>query len=148
MGFQLMTALEERRLLSVSAHLRILNNETTIQTGQSVHVTALGSKHIQGTDFGSGDAITSRIQWDFGDPKASYNKLPGFNAAHVYENAGKYKLSLKVTNAAGEVGTATEVIKVVPAHRRMIYVNPWGSDKNNGKTPDTAVASVKRPTQL
>src|SRR2546421_972139 len=148
MGFQLMTALEQRRLLSVSAHLRILNNQTTIQAGQSVHVTALGSKHIQGTDFGSGDAISSRIQWDFGDPKASYNRLPGFNAAHVYEKPGKYKLSLKVTNADGEVGTASQVIRVVPAKRRVIYVNPWGSDKNNGKTPDKAVASVKRATQL
>jgi hypothetical protein len=143
-----MTALEERRLLSVSAHLRILDNETTIQTGQSVHVTALGSKHIKGTDFGSGDAITSRFQWDFGDPKASYNRLPGFNAAHVYETPGKYKLSLKVTNAKGEVGAASAVIRVVAAHRRAIYVNPWGNDKNDGKTPDTAVASVKRATEL
>src|SRR5205085_12413590 len=66
----------------------------------------------------------------------------------VYEKAGKYKLSLRVTNADGQVGTATQIIRVVPAKRRVIYVNPWGSDKNNGKKPDTAVASVKRATQL
>ena len=30
----------------------------------------------------------------------------------------------------------------------MIYVNPWGSDSNNGKTANKAVATVDRAMQL
>ena len=33
-----MTALEPRRFLSVSAHIRVLGNETTIPAGQSIDV--------------------------------------------------------------------------------------------------------------
>src|SRR6478672_10051333 len=138
MGFQLMTALEERRFLSVSAHMRVLNNETTIQAGQSVHVSAMPTKHGVGTKFGSGDAITSQIFWNFHDPSGSYNHLPGFNAAHVYEKPGKYRVTLRVTNAAGETDTTSRLITVLPANRRAVYVNPWGKDTNDGKTPKTA----------
>src|SRR5947199_10277798 len=101
MGFQLVTALEPRRFLSVSAHIRLLNNEDTIQVGQSVHVNALPTASGSGTSFGAGEAISSRFQWNFGDPRGDYNKLPGFNAAHVYDTPGTYKLTLRVTNEAG-----------------------------------------------
>src|SRR5690242_18733760 len=97
MGFQLMTALEQRRFLSVSAHLRVLNNETTIEAGQSVHVSAMPNRKGVGTNFG-GDATSAQIEWNFHDPKGAYNHLPGFNAAHVYEKPGKYKVTLRVTN--------------------------------------------------
>src|SRR5205085_10483903 len=126
MGFQLMTALEQRRFLSVSAHLRVLNNETTIQAGQSVHVSALGAKHGVGRSFGSGGEIGAHLEWNFHAPHGAYNHLPGFNAAHVYEKPGKYKVTLRVTNANGETDTASRIIKIVPASRRAVYVNPWG----------------------
>src|SRR5581483_7573289 len=147
MGFEFMTALEKRRLFSVTAHLRVLNNETTIQAGESVHVSAMPTKNGAGTNFG-GDASASRIQWNFHDPSGAYNKLPGFNAAHVYEKPGKYKVTLKVTNAAGQTDTASRVIKVVAPQRRRLYVNPWGNDSSNGKTPGKAVATVARAMQL
>src|SRR5437016_4661888 len=133
MGFQLVTALEQRRFLSVSAHIRLLNNEDTIQAGQSVHVNALPTRS-GGTSFGSGEAISSRFQWNFGDPGGDYNKLPGFNAAHVYDTPGTYNLRLKITNDAGESDTASRVVTVKPANRRAVYVNPWGSDRNDGSS--------------
>ncbi len=148
MGFAEMTPLERRQLLSVAAHIRVLGNETTIQAGQSVHVSALGTKNAPGTNFGSGDAITSHIQWNFNDPSGAYNHLPGFNAAHVYEKAGKYKVVLRVTNADGESDTVSRLIRVVPAKRRPIYVNPWGKDSNDGSTAKKAVATVNRAMQL
>ena len=148
MGFHLMTALESRRLFSVSAHIRLLNNETTIEAGQSVHVSALPTAKGVGTSFGSGDAITSHIQWNFNDPSGAYNHLPGFNAAHVYEKPGKYKVTLRVTNAAGrDRHRVADHQRRRPTHR-MIYVNPWGNDSNNGKTANKAVATVDRAMQL
>ena len=143
-----MTALEQRRLLSVSAHIRLLGNGDAIQAGQSVHVNALPTASGLGTSFGNGDAITSHIQWDFGDKHGAYNRLPGFNAAHVYDKPGKYKLTLRVTDPTGQTDTASRIIQVSPATRRAIYLNPWGNDRNNGKTPDTAVASLARAKQL
>ena len=148
MRSEFVTALESRRLFSVAAHIRVLNNETTIEAGQSVHVSALAGKTGATTSFGSGDAITSKIQWNFNDPSGAYNRLPGFNAAHVYEKPGKYKLTLRVTNAAGETDTASRIINVVAPAHRMIYVNPWGNDANTGKTPGKAVATVTRAEQL
>ena len=62
-----MTALEPRRFLSVSAHIRVLGNETTIPAGQSIDVSAMPTKSGVGTSFGSGDAISSQIVWNFGD---------------------------------------------------------------------------------
>jgi hypothetical protein len=148
MKFETMAALEQRRLLSVSAHIRLLGNTDVIQAGQSVHVNALPSKSGAGTNFGKGDAITSRIAWSFGDKHGAYNKLPGFTAGHVYEKPGTYKLTLRITDPTGESDTASRIIKVVSAKRRAIYVNPWGNDRNNGGTPDTAVATVARAQQL
>jgi hypothetical protein len=146
MGFQLMTALEQRRFLSVSAHLRVLNNETTIEAGQSVHVSAMPNRKGAGTNFG-GDPTAAQIEWNFHDPQGSYNHLPGFNAAHVYERPGKYKITLRVTNK-GETDTASRIIKVVAPQRKRVYVNPWGNDNNNGKTPGKAVATIDRAMQL
>ena len=104
MGFHLMTALELRRLFSVSAHIRLLNNESTIEAGQSVHVNALPTAKGVGTSFGSGDAITSHIEWNFNDPSGAYNHLPGFTAAHVYEKPGKYKVILRCHQRRGPDG--------------------------------------------
>jgi PKD repeat protein len=148
MGFEFVTALEQRRLFSVTAHIRVLNNETTIEAGQSVHVSALAGKKGVSTNFGSGDAVSSKIQWNFNDPSGLYNKLPGFNAAHVYETPGKYKVTLRVTNDQGQTDTASRVIKVVAPSYRRIYVNPWGNDANSGKAPGTAVKTITRAMQL
>src|SRR5262245_59027639 len=128
MAMDAVTALEKRRLFSVSAHIRLLNNQDTIQAGQSIQVNALPTARGKGTSFGSGEAVTSRFQWDFGDPQGAYNRLPGFNAAHVYQKPGRYKVKLHVTNDAGEADAVSRIIRVTPAHRRAIYVNPWGND--------------------
>ena len=72
--------------------------EVMADTGQApfaVHANALGG------DVGTGDLLTTRFQWDFGDPGGAYNRLEGFNAAHLYETPGDYTLTLTVTNDAG-----------------------------------------------
>ena len=101
-----------------------------------------------GTDLGVGSPLTARYQWDFGDLGSSYNRLPGFNAAHAYNKPGEYRLRLRVTNEAGEMDNAYRTITVLPDNRRAVYLNPWGSDDNDGSTPDLAVRTVHRATHF
>src|ERR1051325_3440445 len=53
--------------------------------------------HVQATDIpfvSGGTPVTTRYQWDFGDPAGTNNALRGFNAAHVYNKEGKYSITL------------------------------------------------------
>src|SRR3982750_3820510 len=90
-------ALEKRQLLSVAAKIRVLGNETRIFAGNNVQVSAVANKAGSGTQLGAGSPITSRYEWNFGDHTAEsrYDVLPGFNAAHVYDEPGTYKLTLR-----------------------------------------------------
>jgi hypothetical protein len=143
------SALESRQLLSaVSAHIRLIGSDV-IQAGQSISVDALATGTVAGSNFGTGgSAITSEIKWNFGDASGSFNRVVGFNAGHVYNKPGKYKLVLRVTNESGKTDTASRTITVKAAPKASIYVNPWGSDKNDGSTPDAAVATIGRAEQL
>jgi PKD repeat protein len=109
---------------------------------ESVHVQAVNS------NWGSGEATTSQIQWNFGDPGSQYNTLVGFNAAHVYTSPGTYTVTLTVTNAAGLSSTATTQVTVNADNRTDLYVSPTGNDANNGLTPGTAIQSEARLQQL
>jgi hypothetical protein len=51
--------------------------------------------------------------FDFGDPAGAYNVLTGYNAAHIYDKAGTYKLTL---TRAGQP-PAVKTIHVQPDHR-------------------------------
>ena len=42
-------------------------------------------------------SLTAHYDWDFGDSTAKFNHLTGFNAAHVYDQPGKYTVTLTVT---------------------------------------------------
>ena len=77
----------------------------TRMAGLAVHVHAMQTLGVN---------QLSDIRWDFGDPKGRFNTLPGFNAAHVYENPGDYTITLTVDG----VSTARQVT-IVPA-----VVNP------------------------
>src|SRR5439155_12559922 len=115
-----------------------------------VQASAVPNKHGTGTNLGAGTPITSKYQWDFGDhsPGASYNILPGFNAAHVYDTPGTYKLVLRISNILGESGTAARTITVLPSQRRTIYINSRGDNRNDGLSAQTAIRSIARGQQL
>jgi PKD repeat protein len=64
----------------------------------------------------------------------STTSSPAFNAAHMYDKAGTYTVTLKVTDAAGKVGTATTKVTIAASTRRFVYVSSKGNDANNGRT--------------
>src|SRR5438552_1282542 len=143
-------ALEKRELLSVTAKIRLLGSESTIFAGNNVQVSAVPNKHGTGTNLGAGSPITSKYEWDFGDhtPGASYSILPGFNAAHLYDTPGSYKLVLRITNALGESATAARTITVLPSQRRTIYINSRGDNRNDGSSAQTAIRTIARAQEL
>lgn len=59
----------------------------TRMAGLPIHVNAMNTPGVN---------HLSDIRWDFGDPKGRFNTLPGFNAAHVYEQPGEYTITLTV----------------------------------------------------
>ncbi len=100
------------------------------------------------SSFGSGTILNSEIAWNFGDPNAAYNNLVGFNAAHAYDNAGTYTITLTITTPDGHVGVATQKVTISPDNRPTIYVSAEGNDANDGSSPDDAIQSVNRLDQL
>jgi PKD repeat protein len=112
---------------------------------QSVTVGAAIHAHAVGSTLNSGTPLTARYEWDFGDPSSKYNKLTGFNAAHIYDKPGTYTITLKVTDDAGRSTTATQVVTVTADSRRTIYVDSVnGNDANNGLSPGAAVRTANR----
>ncbi len=113
-----------------------------IIAGQQTHVNALS-----GT-IPSGTPLTAKYDWNFGDSGSKYNTLRGWNAAHAYEKAGNYTLTLTVTDEGGRVTTLSTTITVLADTRRSIYVSAVGNDANDGTTPEKAVKSVGRINAL
>lgn len=99
---------------------------SSITAGNAVQVHALAST------LNGGSPITARYEWDFGDSSGKYNKLVGWNAAHIYDNPGTYTITLRLANEGGKSDTATKTITVTSDNRRTIYVSNSGSDSNNG----------------
>lgn len=114
----------------------------TISAGQAVHVSGLA------TTLRSGIVSDATFEWDFGDPSGRYNKLNGFNAAHVYENPGTYTVRLKVTDAAGRTNSATLAVQVVAPSRKVIYVSTSGSDSNSGLSSNSPVKTAAKAFSL
>ena len=111
--------------------------------GHPVHVNSLLST------LGRGTPITARYEWDFGDPTGRYNKLVGFNAAHVYDRPGTYKVTLTVTNELGKRSTVSTNVTVAADTRRTIYVDAAaGSDANDGSSASKPVRTVRRASTL
>src|SRR5437764_632427 len=94
----------------------------------TVHVHAIGIPLAHGTP------LTGRYEWDFGDPTGRYNKLPGWNAAHVYDRPGEYLVSLTLTDDAGKRAIFSKKITIAPDDRRTLFVAAEGVDESNNRT--------------
>ena len=64
--------------------------------GHTVQVDALDST------IHNGNATDATFLWNFGDPNGTYNTLPGWNAAHRYDQPGTYTVTLTITDKAGQ----------------------------------------------
>jgi PKD repeat protein len=102
--------------------------------------------HVNGLNVApaAGTPITALYDWDFGDPTAKFNRLPGFNAAHVYDHPGQYTITFTLTDEAGHQSQSTATVTITPDTRRRIYVSPEGSDYNTGTSPDAPFQSLPR----
>jgi hypothetical protein len=113
------------------------------QVGVAISVNALQSV------LGVGTPIDANYAWNFGDPTGQYNTLNGFNANHIYENAGTYTITLTVTNNQWKSSTVSAQVTIAPDLRKSIYVNAaTGNDANSGSTPGSAVKTAARADQL
>lgn len=113
-----------------------------VQAGHSIHVNALA------TNFKSGDALSAKYEWNFGDNDSKWNNLVGWNGSHVYDNAGTYTITLRVTNSAGKVATTTTTVTIAESTRRVIYVSNDGSDSNSGVSPNRALRSFDKAISM
>lgn len=84
-------------------------------------------------------------QWDFGDPASgnwstdsrSANNAIGYCAAHVYETAGSYTVTLTITKDDETSVTYTQAITVSAFSGTNYYISATGSDSNDGLTTVT-----------
>ncbi len=127
---------------AASPTARIEAISTTVPAGTSIHVDAVKSL------MGYGGAHEGQFIWDFGDPGTRYNKLKGFNAAHTYDTAGQYKVTLTVINKAGKSQKAQITVNVTAAARKVIYVSNSGSDNNTGLSANSAIKSFAKAASL
>jgi len=116
--------------------------EQSITAGEGVEVNAFNSL------LHAGSPLTAQYHWNFGDPTGRYNDLTGWNAGHVYDRPGTYRITLQLADAAGQSSTAASIITVAPDNRPVVYVDNNGSDSNDGSTPDQAVLTPARAFQL
>ena len=116
--------------------------ETTIIAGEGVNVNALSSVIPTGTP------LTTTYSWNFGDVGSKYNVLPGWNAGHVYANAGTYTITLTETDSAGNISSTSSKVIVTADTRPIIYVDNSGSDSNSGASPSQAVQTAAEAFKL
>jgi PKD repeat protein len=93
-------------------------------------------------------SLTAHYDWDFGDPAGKFNHLTGFNAAHIYDQPGKYTITLTVTEPVAAPQSTTATIIVDADTRNRIYVSPAGDDINPGRSPDAPVRTLTRAAKM
>lgn len=112
----------------------------------AVHVHALGENPETNDDPA---LVHNRYEWDFGDAAGRWNRLGGFNAAHVYNRPGTYVVTLTVTNPAGRVTRREVKVHVAPDTRRRVFVSSTsGDDTNTGLHERSAVKTAGRAFAL
>jgi len=132
------------RFIDSSTPRPVINLIGTVGVGpHAVHVQALAST------LGAGTYITARYQWDFGDPNGRFNQLDGWNAAHLYEKPGTYRITLTITNENGRKNAVSTTVTVKSDDRRTIYVDSVaGKDTNSGLSSSTPVRTLSRLEKL
>jgi hypothetical protein len=100
------------------------------------------------SSFGNGTTLNSTITWNFGDASGQYNTLTGFSAAHEYNTAGTYTITLTITTPDGHVGVATKTVAISADNRTTIYVSQNGSDSNNGLSPNAPIKTIDHLDQI
>lgn len=80
--------------------------------------------------------LDNQYQWNFGDTTtgSAHNQLEGFNAAHVYDVANTYTITLSINGMIVDSKTI-DILPYTPTY--TIYVDnqsPDSSDTNNGLT--------------
>ena len=115
---------------------------TSVMAGQSIHV------HGTSSSLGSGSPQNALYEWNFGDSGSDYNNLQGFNAAHLYENPGTYKVTLTVTNQAGKVNQTSINVTVSSDSRKTIYVSSSGNDSNSGTSSSSPIKSWSKAASM
>jgi PKD repeat protein len=108
----------------------------------TIHVHALNLPLAHGT------VLTARYDWDFGDEAGRYNKLTGWNAAHIYNRAGQYTITLTLTDETGARQVLHRTITISPDARRSVYVASNGNDASSGADPAQPVRSFARASKL
>src|SRR5262249_15444837 len=120
--------------INFSATQTLANIQTQFGTGMAnhtVHFNGLGSK------FASGDALDATYVWNFGDNGSEFNTLNGGLAAHRYNTAGTYAVTLMVTDKAANSSTVSTPVTITADTRQKIYVDSVaGNDNNSGASPD------------
>ncbi|MDB5295492.1 MAG: hypothetical protein JWO31_1475 [Phycisphaerales bacterium] len=86
--------------------------------------------------------------WDFGDPKAAYNNLPGWTAGHVYDTPGTYTLKLTITDANGKASTTSTTVSVAGDSRRVVYVDAASGNDSNAGTSGAPIKSFTKAASL
>lgn len=106
--------------------------------------------HVSATDvpLARGTLLTSRYEWDFGDPAAAFNRLVGFNAAHTYDRPGTYLIRLKLTDETGTSATYEHRVRVEAIRNRTIFVAENGDDRRDGASDQTPVKTLARAVAL
>ena len=110
----------------------------TILYGSSGMAPFTVHAHALNSELASGNILTARFEWDFGDIDGKYNKLVGWNVAHVYDNPGTYIITLKITDEKGSVLTERKRVIITADKRKKVYVSAsFASGRGNGNSSDS-----------
>ena len=104
--------------------------------------------HALDSQLAAGDVLTTRYEWDFGDPAGAHNRVIGWNAAHVYDRPGEYTVTLRVVDAARREAVARHAVRVVPDRRRRLYVASDGDDGVRGLAPEAPLRTFGRAMEV
>ncbi|MFW5773421.1 MAG: PKD domain-containing protein [Tangfeifania sp.] len=92
--------------------------------------------------FTNQSADATAYEWDFGDPDSGRNSSDEANPTHTYEEPGRYRVELKVTNSSsGLTNTYSDFITV--SKPEVIPVADFDIQNNNTEAPATIVFSNK-----
>ena len=84
----------------------------------------------------------AEVTWDFGDPGSAYDVLPGFNAAHVYDQPGTYTIHCTVARPGEAPETHETSVTIRADARQVIFVAADGDDRADGRTPTSPLRSL------